>query len=1331
MGEEHTPRILEAVPVVGVGASAGGLEALFALLEALPGEPGFALVIVQHLDPTQPSTTPELLSQKTTLRVSQLRDSQAVEAHQVYCVPPGKHALLQGDRLCLVPPDAAPGAPHPIDRFFVSLAESRGEESMVIALPGTAEDGSLGVRHVAEHGGLVLILDPEEAGPASTPQSALHNIDSGTVLPAAEMGRALQRLLSRAPNSAEAPLASVDDEGLAEVLERLKRAAHFDFSLYKPSMVQRRLARRMGLMGTSSLAHYLQVWDADPEEPARLARDLLIGVTRFFRDQEAWDRLTEAVVSSLLPRATPDRPLRVWVAGCSTGEEAVTVAICLAEAFARAGREPIFQIFATDVDERAVERGRSACYEAHALHSLSPRLRQRYFRAAGEKYCLVRELRERILFSVQDLLRNPPFSRLDLISCRNVLIYFKPEAQRRAFALFHFGLNPGGLLFLGAAENPSPQGSGFESVSLQFRIHLRGKTPRKALPASTSSTRLPQSKRERSDALWDTDPAELTRSLLLEHFAPTAVLLDGQDRVLFESGDTGRFMGRPRGTPTLDLDALLHTKLRTRVRQLLAKARASAHEAKVELSLPSNDAATRRTTVVRIFALPLGSRTRPPGWVLMTFVPVEDGAKRVGKGAPKEEESIVQQLERELSEVRLELRSLLKDSATSQEELKASHEEVLSMNEELQSSNEELETSKEELQSLNEELSSVNAELSLKLAELEETNDDLVNLVESTRIPTIFLDREGCIKRYTPGIRSLFHVIPGDLGRPLADLAPRFEDDTLVDDVRRVMQELTPRECEVSTEEGARYIRRAHPYRTRAAVVAGVVVSFFDITPLHTAREAAIRRLSEVEHVFAHAPVGLAFIDRQFRFARVNHQVAAINGISMQRHIGRSIRELFPDQADAFERINQEVWATGQAKESLTVEFTPAGQSSPRRYLASYFPFRSESGEIVGTLASAFDITEREQLRESLHRSQKLEAIGRLASGVAHDFNNVLQGVVSHTEVIAALSEDARVLEEVREIKMGVRRAGEVVRQLVTFGSHRGDERAVVPFSGTVREALRLVRASIPNSTGLVIELPEEDRGVNIAPSGVVQLLLNLVTNAHQAARPQSKHEVHISLRFDASSGVAELSVVDHGRGMSEDVTAHLFEPYFTTKGPHEGSGLGMSVVLGVVEGVGGTIDVQSRVGEGTRVTVRFPSVPLEEVEITAKSVPPPEGNGQRILLIDDEPAFVRSTRRLLRAQGYEVEGFTRPEDAMDRFRGAPEDFDVIVTDLTMPGMSGMDLISAVRRFRPELPALLCTGFWEASEGPPENVKVFLKPVSVDVIARHLYEVLGGEADVN
>lgn len=1313
-GVMHTSA--DVVPVAVVSASAERFSALLELLEGIPSEPGFALILLQPLDPTEPGQSPELAGQRISLPVSEWRGDAAVEVNRLYCVPSGQHVVLEGQRLRLVPSEASSPGLRPIDRFFGSLAASRGEESVVVLLSGPGEDGCVGARQVLENGGVVFLPQASEAEHSESP---LPSGDLETVLSPGEIGPALVRLLgSTSASPAEVP--PLEETELAQVLQRLQGAGRHDFSRYKPSTIGRRLERRMGLMGMRSLPDYLQLLDEDPREGELLESDLLIGVTRFFRDAEAWDHLSDALTNTLLLRATADRPLRAWVAGCSSGEEAVTVAILLTEAFARAGREPNFQIFATDVSKRAIERARTGIYSAEAVAALSPRRRQRYFRSEGKEHHLVRSLRERILFSVHDLLRDPPFSHLDLVCCRNVLIYLKPEAQQRALAFFHFGLEPGGLLFLGAAESSSPPADGFETVSQHFRIHERVSSTHKEARPPSSRMRPPPPSQRSSAVPPATDPEEVTRSLLLEHFAPTAVLLDSEDRVLFEHGDTERFMGRPRGAPTQDVDALLHWELRGRVRQLLRDARATAQAVSIETELHRGEDFT-----LRIGALPLDERTVSGGGVLLTFLPLEARTEGDAPSVRPADDFLVRQLERELSEARLDLRTLKKDSETSQEELNASHEEVLSMNEELQSSNEELETSKEELQSVNEELLTVNAELKLKLAELEETNDDLVNLVESTRIPTIFLDREGCIKRFTPGIRSLFHVIPADLGRPLADLAPRFVDDALLEDVRRVMEELAPCEREVSTEDGTRYIRRAHPYRTRAAVMGGVVLSFIDVTSLHRAREAAQMLLTEVEHVFAHAPVGLAFIDREFRFVRINHQLALINGLPLEQHLGRSIRELFPRQATFFEDLLEEVWTTGRAKEGLTVQFTPVGEKEPRRFLSSYFPFRTENDEIIGALLSAHDITERERMRESLAQGQKMEAIGRLASGVAHDFNNVLQGVVGHTEVIAALTQDSAILQEVGEIEVGVRRAGEIVRQLVTFGSQRGDERAVIPLVATVREALQLVRASVPNSTELVIELPEEDRGISMAPSGVVQLLLNLVTNAHQAAPAHGKYEVLVRVRFDAEVDEAELSVVDRGRGMAKEVVARLFEPYFTTKGPHEGSGLGMSVVLGVVESAGGTVDVQSELGEGTRVTLRFPTVPLGAAAAASTTVPPPAGSGQRILLVDDEPAFVRSTTRLLRGQGYEVDGFTRPEDAMDRFAQAPENYAVIVTDFTMPGMSGTDLIDAARQHRPQLPALLCTGFWEASQDAPHNVKVLLKPVSVDVIARHLHAVLG------
>jgi len=1417
------------VPVVGIGASAGGLEALTTFLAGVPPSPGAAFVVIQHLDPHHPSLMAELLSKASELPARQLTEDVDVEPDVVYCLPPGGHALLDGDRLLLVEPDAPRGHRLPVDRFFASLAESRGPLAMAVILSGTGSDGTLGAQAVKEAGGVVVVQEPEEATHAGMPESVLRRGCQDAVLPAGTIAETLLRYLHHDAGSPEARTGDTGVADLEPIIEHIRQSSKHDFGLYKPSTIRRRIARRMGLTQSSSLEDYLSRLRSDPGESQRLLRDIFIGVTRFFRDPEVWQTLATEVRSSLLSEMSPGDPIRVWVPGCSTGEEALTMAMMLTEGFSALGREPEFQVFATDVDERAIEQSRTGTYPKSVVEELSDRRRERFFEMQGESYIVRRRLRERVVFSVQNLLTDPPFSRLDLITCRNVLIYLKPEAQRRALSLFHFALQPGGLLVLGSSETPSQQRHLFDSVSRRYRIY-RPTSVRPSLPPFSPSGRSAP-RGLRLHRLPSTDPKETARRALLERYAPAALLIDDRDRILYEHGPTSRFLGRPSGEPTQDLHELLHDELKGRVRRALGRSRRAEEPERLSLVLQGEE------TFVEVW--PLEGRTTPKGWALIGFR-TRPGVDESAAEEASDDPSVVAQLEEELRETRNDLQALIEDYETSNEELKASNEEVMSMNEELQSSNEELETSKEELQSLNEELTTVNSELQEKIREFEEANDDLTNLVNSTRIPTLFLDEERRIKRFTPATAELFHLIPTDVGRPIGDLSKRFSDDQLVDDVQAVLDELTPREREVSTESGRRVVRRIHPYRTGSDRITGAVLSFVDVTSLYEAREEASERLVELEQLYQHSPVGLGFIDRDFRFVRLNQRLATINGLSVEDHLGHTVRELFPDQAERFEEIHRRVWSKGEPVEDLTIEFVPHGHAEPRRYLASYFPYRGADGSVGGTMAAIFDITEREELRESLassrarylkllelvdgavleadddgtvlfanraarrlleaelvgaaltevlpgvaedtieellgHRSeeretppvlelssgrrfraharalgeggrrllhltdlsveleaterlqeqQKMEAVGRLAAGVAHDFNNLLQGLLGHAETIETITAEESVRTEARAIAHAISSASVVVGQLQGFGRQSRDEQAAIELVAAIRDALQLARATIPATTELRLSAPDEERRVRIPKADIVQLLLNLVTNAYQASGEATPVEITVRLADESQQIVLEVS--DQGEGMSEEVQGRIFEPYFTTKAPSKGTGLGLSVVHGIVERAEGRVTVDSREGEGTTVYLWLPTVdgkPEPEPEAEEPEVrPSAEGKGERIFIVDDEGAFVRAASRILERAGFRPRGFSHPQDALDAFLEDPQAVDALVTDMTMPGMRGLSLIARMRETRPELPALLCTGNRADVTDAPADIEVLEKPIPVHEIARRLRALL-------
>ena len=830
-------------PVVAIGASAGGLEACGKLLGALGTPTGMAFILVQHLDPTQDSMLAGLLAKRTALTVLPAADAMLVEREHLYVIPPGAYLSVQGGALHLSPPTAPRGARLPFDFLLHSLAEEYGSRAVCVVLSGTGADGSLGLRAVKGKGGRVVVQDPEEAGYDGMPRSAIATGLADAVLPAAEIPGALAGRGHPAGRPAEdgpAPAAAdpVPADPVAGIIGLLLAGTGHDFAPYKRGTLERRIERRMALssLRKDETARYLDRLRGDPGELALLGRDLLIHVTGFFRDPQVYAALAGTVIPGLLDAqvqsgtgsAAPDQPLRIWVAGCSTGEEAYSLVILFREAALAAGREVKLQVFASDIDGDAVAVAREGWYPAAIASDVSAERLTRYFsKEDGGGYRVLPDLRAAAVFTVQDLLADPPFSRLDLLSCRNLMIYLGPEAQAKATALFHFALKQGGVLLLGSAESVAEADGRFEVIAKAERLYRHvGRRRPGDLSFAASSGDEPRAARlgrvappSRHAVL-----AALCREKVLDLHAPAAVLCNAKHECLYSLGPTDRYLRVAPGPATPDLLAMARGTVRTRLRSALAQAAAGA----ARVTVPGG------RTVRDGHAVPFSIDVQPltsDGEALLLVCFVDTPAlPRASGGAPARDATRIAELERELEAARAELDEGVRTLEASGEEQRAINEEALSVNEEFQSTNEELLTSKEEMQSLNEELQALNSQLQETLERQRTTSDDLQNILYSTDVATLFLDRGMNIRFFTPATKALFNVIPGDVGRPLSDLHSLATDALLPADAQAVLDTLQPVEREVETPGGAWFRRRILPYRTEGGQVEGVVITFNDFT---------------------------------------------------------------------------------------------------------------------------------------------------------------------------------------------------------------------------------------------------------------------------------------------------------------------------------------------------------------------------------------------------------------------------------------------------------------------------------------------------------------------
>jgi len=824
--------------IVGIGASAGGLEALGQFFEHMPADSGMAFVVVQHLDPTKKGMLPELLQRTTIMRVVQVKDSTKVRPNEVYVIPPNSDMSLFHDTLHLLPATSPRGPRSPIDIFFRSLAEDQKERGVGIILSGMGSDGTAGLGTIKEKEGLTLVQDPQSAQFDSMPRSAIAAGLGDIVGSAEELPGKLIAYHKNLPGAWEAELTVSDKHkgALDKILILLRSHTRHDFTLYRRSTLYRRVERRMGIHELTSIGAYVRYLQRNSQETDLLFKELLIGVTRFFRDRSAWK-----VLAKFLPKLLVGRngrgPLRAWVAGCSTGEEAYSLAILFAEALKKNRHADAIsvQIYATDLDKDAIDKARQGLFPESIAADVSRARLSRFFVKEGGRYRVNKQIRAMVIFAPQNLIMDPAFTKLDVLCCRNLLIYLTPDLQKQLFPLFHYSLNSRGIMFLGGSESIGGFAHLFVPLAAKERIFQRSDSvipdgthdlPGVFVPVPTNKMRPPAPERPKSPSIQ-----VLAQRLLQERFSPPAVLVNRQGDIIFFSGHTGPFLEPAAGKANLNIMAMARDGLRYDLAIALQKVNLKKKDTVTIRGIKVVTGTTSQSVDLTVQSLDTPNELR--GMVLVVFseaviqreAVIGDGSRKASaRSAPRNE------LERQLLRARDEVRSCREEMQTSQEELKSMNEELQSTNEELQSTNEELTTSKEEMQSLNEELQTVNAELQTKLDELSGANNDMKNLLNSTDIATVFLDNDLRLRRFTVQAKTIIKFIPGDIGRPITDLASDLQYPALVTDANEVLRTLVFSEKAISTSDGRWFTVRIMPYRTMDNRIEGVVITFTDIT---------------------------------------------------------------------------------------------------------------------------------------------------------------------------------------------------------------------------------------------------------------------------------------------------------------------------------------------------------------------------------------------------------------------------------------------------------------------------------------------------------------------
>lgn len=851
-GPEKTPAA--RFPVVGIGASAGGLEAYEQFFRSVQADIGLAFVLVSHLDPDHDSLLTEILQRSTKMPVVEAQDQVKVAPNHVYVIPPNRDMTIFHGALQLSVPQQPRGQRMPIDAFLRSLAEDQGEQAVGIVLSGTGTDGTLGLRAILGEGGVSLVQEPASAKYDGMPTSAIKCGYATHTLAPEKMPEALQAVVRRLGVHEQAPAVLKDSTGVNRILMALRSGTGHDFSLYKKSTIGRRIERRLALHNIQDMAVYARYLAGHPDEMRALFRELLINVTCFFRDPEAFVVLKQDILPLLLKDKPEDYVFRVWVAGCSSGEEAYSIAMLLREYLDQTGQSIKIQMYATDLDDDAIAIARAGVYPPNIAQDVTPERLRRFFSKEEAGYRVKKDIREMVVFAVQNVIKDPPFTKLDLVCCRNLMIYLELELQNRLVLAFHFALKPGGVLCLSPSEGIAGHTELFTAINRKLKFYRANAsaTPTRALMTSGLSwatydkQSAPEEAQKKAAA---TNFTELTRRALLQAYAPASVVTDLKGNILYVHGDTGKYLRPAPGQATLNVVDMAREGLQQELRTAIHNA-GNKHAPPFRSEVPVKTDGGSQTINLSARALPDTNTFTNSTERLLLFsfedLPQNLSRARSGKrargkhhpGAP--ERRRIEELERDLANSRASVQATIEEQQASNEELKSTNEEMQSTNEELQSTNEELETSKEELQSVNEELVTVNAELQAKIEQLADMQNDMKNLLDNINVGVVFLDQNMMIRRYTREATRVYRLVASDIGRFLGDIKSDLSGRDLVAEARTVLDTLSPFEDDVRAPDGGCYLARIQPYRTLDNVIEGVVVTFTDISKLVVAKETLV-----------------------------------------------------------------------------------------------------------------------------------------------------------------------------------------------------------------------------------------------------------------------------------------------------------------------------------------------------------------------------------------------------------------------------------------------------------------------------------------------------------
>jgi two-component system CheB/CheR fusion protein len=1204
--------------VVGLGASAGGIDALKTFFTHVAPDSGAAYVVILHLSPDHDSRLAEVLQTNARIPVTQVRERVTIEPNHVYVVPPNKSLSI--DRHSIVVSDVTRREQRrsPVDLFFRSLADAQGAHSACVVLSGTGPNGSAGLKRVKEYGGLAIAQDPDEAEYDEMPRNAIATGLVDVVLPVADIPRRIQeyhdRCRAEATETASGDAVASDPDAMRDILTVLRIRTGHDFSNYKPGTIHRRVDRRVHVRGHDSLSDYARTIKENPDEAIALMKELLISVTNFFRDAPVFEVLAQRVIPRLFANKSGSDQIRVWVPACATGEEAYSLAMLLAEFAAPVIDQPSIQVFATDLDEAAIAVAREAFYTEAEVADLSEERLQRFFNRETGGYRIKRDLREMVLFAHHNVIKDPPFSHLDLISCRNLLIYLNRSVQERVIETFHFALRPGGFLFLGASETPYGLNDLFVPSEKAAHVYeSRGVSARVPLPLAEQAApliaRMPARPAETRPATERVFPGDLHQQLL-ERYAPPSVVVTDEHNIVHMSEHAGRYMSLPGGEPTRDIVRLVRPELRAELRTALYQAVRGRATVRIDGVTTAFDDGTRRVDVT---VHPVLRESEPPrGYLLVVFQESADTPRQQADAQVEPPEPLAQRIEEELGRVKAQLRSTIEQYETQVEEAKASNEELQAMNEELRSAAEELETSKEELQSVNEELTTVNQELKIKIEELALTNNDFQNLINASEIGTIFLDRNLRVKLSTPAATQVFNLQRTDVGRPLTDITTHLRYDGLYDDIRHVLDDLHAVQRELQTRDGRWMQMRIRPYRTLDDRIDGVVMTFQDTSERRAAEEQLrqneerLRLLVEGASEYAIFTMGSEGVIDSW-----NPGAERMFGYRADEIVGRHVEVLFTTDDRVAGAPAQELEVAYQNGRSSDDRFHVRKDGT--RFFCSGSTIRL--GERLGFAKIARDLSVQQQAAEAI-RVVEADFDARVRERTGHLEAEVQERAAAHHHVIDLLrkivtaqeDERARIARDLHDqlgqqltaLRLSLQRQ----REAVPAESHSEDLDMALSLADRIDHDLDFLswqlRPAVLDDVGLSAALPvfvrewsqhsrvpAEYQSGGIS-SGLLSPDAELVFYrvAQEALTNVAKHAdaSRVDVMLEARDGSVLLVVEDDGVGF-DPADQHNRERGIGLAGMHERASL-----------ISASLQIESAPGEGTSIFLRCPAAAAADV---------------------------------------------------------------------------------------------------------------------------------------